>query len=95
MQELPEYFDYIPPTLNIKNIITLVPDLMEYITIYLKHRRNVKEYLVESGKMKPEDIEPSSFEVTAQRLQDAKDQFDSKLSNITNPKSALKRKMLL
>ena len=95
MEEAPQYFEYMPPSLNIKNIITLIPDLVEYITIYLNHRKKVKEYLVESGQMKPEDIEPNSFEVMAQQFQDNKDAFDSKLSNITNPKNAIKRKMLL
>ena len=95
MQEFPQYFEYMPPTLNIKNILTLIPDLIEYITIYLNHKRKVKEYLVESGKMKAEDIEPSSFEVVAQQFQDAKDTYDSKLSNITSPRSAMKRQMLL
>ena len=33
--------------------------------------------------MKPEDIEPNSFEVMAQQFQDNKDAFDSKLSNLT------------
>ena len=95
MEEAPQYFEYMPPSLNIKNIITLIPDLVEYITIYLNHRKKVKEYLVETGQMKPEDIEPNSFEVMAQQFQDKKDIFDSKLSNITNPKNAIKRKMMM
>lgn len=95
MQEAPQYFDYIPPTLNIKNIIKLIPDLVEYITIYLNHKRKVKEYLVDSGEMKPEDIEPNTFEVMAQQFQDKKDIFDSKVSNISNPKNMIKRQILL
>ncbi len=61
----------------------------------LNHRKKVKEYLVETGQMKPEDIEPNSFEVMAQQFQDNKDAFDSKLSKITNPKNAIKRKMIM
>ena len=95
MQEAPQYFEYFPPSLNIKNILTLLPDLVEYITIYRKHRQFVNEYLVSTGQLRKEDIKPTELELAAQKFQDAKDTFDSNLSNITSPRSAIKRKMLL
>ncbi len=95
MQEAPQYFEYMPPSLNIKNILNLLPDLVEYITIYKKHRKFLNEYLVSIGQLREEDIKPTELEEAAQKFQDAKDTFDANLSNITNPKNAIKRKMLM
>lgn len=93
MVEIPQYYKYMPPTLNIQNILNLIPELPEYITIYLNHKNKVNEYLVENGKIKKKDITPSSIENIARQMQETKLKLNNNINSMYNPSASFKRNL--
>lgn len=70
--ELPKYVSYLPPSLNLTNILNDIDQIPALYGIYKQYMNDINQYKVETGELDPKDIKPDKFEQIAEKLVAAK-----------------------
>ena len=72
IHEIPKYVSYLPPSLNLTNILNDIDQIPDLYGVYKQYMNDVNQYKVETGELDPKDIKPDKFEQLAEKLVAAK-----------------------